>query len=124
MFRSIVRRAFDNWPETHPFRPENEDHLYGWLLIEVGYSECQEVETDDIDLAKAVVKAIFAISQREIHCMRIYGTPTGVRVCVPQSAAYQNAGKRKFEQMRAAVYEVIETTLGVKIEELKRAKIA
>lgn len=124
MFWAVMQRAFENWPETHPFRPESKEHLYGYILIEVGYSDCTEVETDDKSIAIAVAKAIYGVTKREIHCMRVFGTGTGVRVCVPQSGDYAHAGKKKYEAMRSAVYEVIENTLGVTIEELKRARVA
>lgn len=124
MFWAVMRRAFDNWPEDHAFKPESPDHLYGWILIEIGYSECTEVETDDKSIAIAVAKAIYGVTKREIHCMRVFGTSTGVRVCVPQSGDYAHAGKKKFEDMRSAVYEVIENTIGVRIEELKSARVA
>lgn len=124
LFWAIMDRAFDNWPADHPFQPDSKEHLYGWILIEVGYRECTEVETDDKAVAAAVAKAIFGVTKREIHCMRIYGTSAGVRVCVPQSGDYEHAGKKKFEAMRSAVYEYIEITLGVKIEQLKSARVA
>ena len=124
MFWAVMRRAFDNWPSSHQFQPDSETHLYGWILIEVGYRDCTEVETDDKAVATAVAKAIFGVAQREIHCMRVFGTPTGVRVCVPQSGDYEHAGKKKFEAMRSAVYEYIEVTLSVKIEELKTVRVA
>lgn len=124
MYWAIMRRAFENWPIDHRFQPNNEEHLHGWLLIEVGHKECVEVETHDVDVAKAVAKGIFHVAQRQIHCMRIYGAETGIRICVPGSLAYDEAGKKKYEAIRAAVYEVIEATLGCKVEELKRARVA
>ncbi len=124
MFWAVMQRAFDNWPESHPFKPDTKEHLYGYILIEVGYRDCTEVETNDKAVATAVAKAIFGVTKREIHCMRVYGTPAGVRVCGPKSGAYEHAGKKKFEAMRSAVYEYIEITLSVKVEELKTVRIA
>lgn len=125
MYWAILQRAFDNWPVTHPFRPTSKDHLHGWLLIESGHAQSVDVETENVDVAKAVAKGIFEVTRREIHAMRIFGLHAGgIRISVPQSMSYEEAGKRKYEQMRADVYEVIETVLGVKVEELKRARVA
>jgi hypothetical protein len=125
MHRALIRKAFQNWPEDHRFQPDDEDHLYGWLLIEAGAKACVEVESKDVDVAKAVARGIFEVTKRRIHCMRIFPAgDTGLRICVPDSLAYEEAGKRKFEETRRAVYEIIETTLGVKIETLKRARVA
>jgi hypothetical protein len=30
--------AFENWPVTHPFRPDSVEHLRAWALVEVGHS--------------------------------------------------------------------------------------
>lgn len=126
-FWHVAQRTFDNWPEQHPFRPTTKEHLIGYILIEVGYSECRDVENighDDERAVKAVARAMFDLAQREIHCMRIFPTATGIRICVPQSLKYELAGKRKYEEARAKVYEYIETTLGIRIEQLMHTRIA
>ncbi len=126
-FWHTMQRALDNWPEQHPFRPNTKEHLVGWLLIEVGASECKDVDdisADDERAVKLVARAIFELSEREIHCMRIFPTETGIRICVPQSLKYQLAGKRKYEEARAKVYEYVETTLGVKIDQLMHTRVA
>jgi hypothetical protein len=43
-----------------------------------------------------------------------------VRVLIPKSLDYKTAGKRQFEDVRSAVYSIIETVLGVDVETLKR----
>lgn len=122
MYWSIIRVALKNWPHDHPFQPHSEEHLHGWLLIQVNHRKCVEVETKDVAVAKVVAKGIFDVTQREIHCMRIFDAGTGIRICVPDSFKDDDAGKRKYEDVRRAVYEVITATLGVEIEEIKRAR--
>ena len=39
MFHAI-KRAFDNWPEDHPFQPQDETQLRYWLEIEAGWGDC------------------------------------------------------------------------------------
>lgn len=124
MFWAIMQRAYECWPEQHPFRPDSRDHLYGWCLIEAGHKKCVEVETDNPSQAVAVVKAIYEVSGDEVHCIRLFGTPSGIRICTPKSLSYRTAGKKKYEDVRSAVYEIIESVLEVKIDELKRAKVA
>ncbi len=124
MFWAILHRAYENWPENHGFKPDNKSHLYGWLLIEAGHKDCVEVETTDKSVAISVARAMFSVTKREIHCMRVFGTPTGVRICVPKSLSYKSAGKKQYEGVRSVVYEIIETALGVKVETLKRARSA
>lgn len=130
-FWRVAQRAFDNWPENHPARPASKENLIGWILIEVGCSEHRDIEDidpsnpDEIRLAKAIVRATYELSERTIHCMRIFPLPPNhIRIYVPQSLSYQLAGKRKYEEARAKVYEYIETTLGVKVEQLMHTRVA
>ena len=120
MFWAIIDRAYQSWPEDHEFKPTSKYHLYGWLLIEAGHCDSVEVETKDYGVAKIFAKAFFTLTQREIHCMRVFETEKGMRITVPQSLSYAEAGKKKYEGVRTNVYEIIEAILGVTVEELKR----
>jgi hypothetical protein len=126
MYWAVIRRALQNWPETHKFQPRDECHLHGWLLIEAGYYTAAEIDVadDEEKAAKAMARAIFSVTSREIHDMRLMRSGPGRwRVCVPDSLAYEAAGRAKYHEMRAAVYEIIVAALGIpSIEALKREK--
>lgn len=122
MFWAIIQRTFESWPERHPFCPDNKDELYGWLLIEVGYSVSGEVHDQDINAIRKSARVFMDLageSDHPIYYMRLKRTARGVRVTIPKSLSYKSAGKRQFEDTRGKVYELIEVTLGVKIEDLK-----
>lgn len=121
MFWAVMDRAYDNWPEREGlFQPTSKEHLYGWLLIEVGHSESIEIETKDYEVAKVFARGFFTLTRRKIHCMRVFETEKGMRITVPQSLSYAEAGKKKYEDVRAKVYELVEVILGVQIATLKR----
>ncbi len=120
MFWAVVERAYENWPESAGFQPSSKDHLYGWLLIEARHLESAEVESDDTDTVLAAGKAFFKLAGRKIHCVRMYRMEHGVRIVIPKSLSYRAADKRTFEDVRSKVYEIIEATLGVPIETLKK----
>lgn len=125
MYWAMMRRAFDNWPKTHRFKPTSPEHLHGWILIETGNDQSAEVETDNVDVAKAVAKAIYGLAEREVHCMRIFESGPGVlRISIPKPFNGADAGKRQYEMIRASVYEYIEHVLGVPIASIKRARVA
>lgn len=125
MYWAIMRRAFDDWPHDHKFQPDTPEHLHGWLLIETKHCISTEVKTDNEDVAKAIARAIFGITAREIHCMRIFDAGAdGIRISVPEPFNGEDAGKRKYEQIRKDVYALIESVLGVPIETIKRARVA
>ena len=128
MFWAVVERAFRNWPEAHEFCPMDKYELYGWLLIRVDYCVSGEIHDRDINAIRKSARVFMELcgeSDHPIYYMDLKPTTNGVRVKIPKSLSYKSAGKRRFEDVRSKVYEIIELTLGVKIEELKReAKLA
>lgn len=120
MFWSILELAYQNWPE-HEFQPLGKMHLYGWLLIESGWHEPPiEIESRNKDFIRDIVMSLFPALKSKIHCIRFSPTAKGVRVLIPKSLDYKTAGKRQFQDVRAKVYEVIESVLQVPVETLKR----
>jgi hypothetical protein len=121
MFWAVLKLAYENWPTDHEFEPLGRDHLYGWLLTEVGYhhTPVPEIESRNPDFVREIVMSIYPALKSKVHCIRFIQTAKGVRVLIPKSLDYKTAGKRQFEDTRARVYEVIESVLGVPIETLK-----
>ena len=68
----------------------------------------------------AIVMALFPAIKKKIHCIRFVEMAKGIRVLIPKSLDYKTAGKRQFEDVRSAVYTIIESVLGVDIDTLKR----
>lgn len=126
MLHAIVTLAYRNWPEAHAFEPMGRDHLYGWLLIQAGHHELPvDIESRKPEIVNATLTAIGPIVAKRFHCIDVRPTAKGVRVLFPKSLDYKTAGKRQFEDVRAKVYEIIETVIGTPIETLKReAKLA
>lgn len=124
MFHAVIGRAYESWPESARFQPSSKDHLYGWLLIEAGHSESAEVESGDRDEIIRAGKAFFTLVGRKVHCVRMFGIPNGVRIAIPKSLAKKAEEKRPFEDIRSKVYEIIEITLGMPIETLKKEAAA
>ena len=121
MLHAIVTVAYQNWPENHAFEPMGRDHLYGWLLIQAEHHEPPiDIESRKPEIVNATLTAIGPIVAKRFHCIDVRPTAKGVRVLFPKSLSYKEAGKRKFEDVRSKMYEVIETVLGVPVETLKR----
>jgi hypothetical protein len=120
MFWSLMEIAHSSWPEHHEFQPLGKMHLYGWLLTEAGWHEPPiEIESRNPDFIREIVTRIFPALKSKIHCIRFIPTAKGVTVLIPKSLDYKTAGKRQFEDVRSAVYDVIESVLGVPIETMK-----
>ena len=120
MLHAIVSLAYANWPEDHSFEPMGRDHLYGWLLIQAGHCQTINIESRKPEIITATIAAIFPAIKRRIHCIDVQPTAKGVRILISDSLSYKEAGKKKFEDVRSKVYEVIESVLGVPVETLKR----
>lgn len=120
MLHAIVSLAYANWPETHSFEPMGRDHLYGWLLIQAGHGQAIDIQSRKPEIITATIAAIFPAIKRRIHCIDVQPTAKGVRILISDSLSYKEAGKKKFEDVRSRVYDVIESVLGVPIETLKR----
>lgn len=121
MFWAIIDRAYQNWPHDHEFEPLGRMHLYGWLLIEAGHHKPPiEIESRNKEFVASIVRAMFPAIKDKVHCIRFFPTAKGVRVLLPESLSYKAAGKHKYEDVRAKVYEIIEATLGVTVETLKK----
>lgn len=122
MFWALVERAFQNWPEQHQFCPTDKNELYGWLLIEANYCVSGEVQDRDINAIRKSARVFMDLageSDHPIYYMRLNPTTKGVKVTIPKSLSYKTAGKRQFQDVRAKVYEVIESVLQVPVETLK-----
>jgi hypothetical protein len=120
MLHAIVSLAYSNWPEDHSFEPMGRDHLYGWLLIQANHCTAIDIESRRPATIEATIAAIFPAIKRRVHCIEVKPTTKGVRIMISDSLSYKEAGKRKFEDVRSKVYEVIESVLGVPVEQLKR----
>jgi hypothetical protein len=120
MLHAIVSLAYSNWPEDHSFEPMGRDHLYGWLLIQANHCTAIDIESRRPATIEATIAAIFPAIKRRVHCIEVKPTAKGVRISISDSLRYKEAGKKKFEDVRSKVYEVIESVLGVPVEQLKR----
>lgn len=127
MFWAIIDAACKNWPEDHPFRPtgvnqeDRKNNLYGWLLVEVGYVDVGDVESHEVySLDKGLHAARRHVKGKKLHYWRLVETASGWQLITPRSLDKENAGKRRFEEVRSKVYELIEVVLGQPIETLKR----
>jgi hypothetical protein len=122
MLHAIVSLAYQNWPEDFDeFQPVGRDHLYGWLLVRAGYIEDPiDIKSRSKAFALSIVGEMIPLLKRRLHYIDISETAQGLRVIVPKSLDYKTAGKKKFEETRSKMYEILEAVLGVPVETLKR----
>jgi hypothetical protein len=119
-FFGVINAAFDQWPESFEFVPDDAEHLRSWLLCKAGYRETVSipVEGDDESVARLAVLAVEgALKAAHSHAfVRPYSH--GIVVFLPKSLNWSTLGQRQFVEVREAVESEIEKVIGVKCDAL------
>lgn len=120
-FFGVIAAAFEQWPERHPFQPENSEHLRAWLQTKAGYHTVRtfEMDGDARETARLMPVVIATMLSKHAWC-RARGTE--LHVCVPQSIAFDKMGHEEFCALNDAVDEVIRTETGLDPELLLKEK--
>lgn len=117
---AVIKHAFDNWPETHDFQPDNPEHLRKWLQVKAGYRTVQEIEVSRSDpramqivesTLRAAMKATGDYAWTVVHGKRLY-------VIASRSIAFDKMSHGEFCTLNNMVQEVIEHETGIKIDQL------
>jgi hypothetical protein len=115
----VIRRAAFLWPEgVAPCPNGDEDLLRAWLQCKVGKPKRWVFDVEQGEMAVGLVKYIQGEDKYCFHeGMQIDGVDKIV-VFAPESIAEDEMDELEFTPLRQAVFEFIEITLGVKIDEL------
>jgi hypothetical protein len=128
---AVISAAFDQWPETHEFRPSDPEHLRAYLLVSVGHTHVTSVPVQEIAgdpklmalVRPAVEATVAAIAARGSYAfVRVYAD--GIEVLSPRSISWSSLDQKAFGPIRDAVESLIEASLGVTAEQLLREKAA
>jgi hypothetical protein len=117
---AVIAEAFRQWPMSAEFQPEDAEHLRAYLLVKARHFDKLDVRcknSDAISLRMQLDAVIRAFCDGKPPLMHVY--PWGVRIFKPRSISYAAADRKVFNAVSETVFEIIEDTLGVKIEDLK-----
>lgn len=120
LFFSVVAKAFDSWPERATFQPTDAEHLRSYLLVKAGHYDKLDIRCDNPDAfsLEDQLRAILSTVANRPPLLHTY--PWGVRAFWPRSISYAAADRKIFNDVSSKVFEILEATLGVPIETLKR----
>lgn len=104
LFRAIGV-AFNNWPEYHPFKPNNAEHLRYWLEVGAGYGDTIIYE-NPVEALKALQASFKDKAFAEVSGDRVY-------VHIPRSIAYGKMGKQNFHELVEAIDKVLTEEAGM-----------
>lgn len=128
-FFGLIARAFEQWPETHEFEPEDAEHLRAWLLCKAGWKTTKTLELPEVgnpvfmalmmefaeDLLERVPGGEFRFGRWVGHRLHVH---------THKSIKFKRADQKKFNPVRDAVTEIIEHVLGVSANQLLKEKAA
>jgi hypothetical protein len=118
---AIITAAEKLWPADHPFQPEDAEHLRSYLLVKARHFDKLDVKcknADAIGLRMQLDAIIRAFCDGKPPLMHSYSW--GIRIFKPRSISYAAADRKVFNAVSETVFEILEVTLGVKIEDLRR----
>ena len=110
-FFVAIEKAFDTWPEHHPFQPTDSTQLRYWLEIQAGWGDTIEIPT-----AQALI-----VYLKNHWRDNMWAEQIGDKflVHVAKSIAYDKMQKGDFQKLVTRVDDVLYENLGVGLRELK-----
>lgn len=120
LFFAVLRPAFVQWPEAHPFRPLNPEHLRSWLLVQAGWCDVAELTL----VSSAFASTVGRVLQYFMSDTRVFFEVRGARVrkLTPKSIAFNACREVQFEQILQQCIDIIETVTGSSIDQLKESQ--
>lgn len=120
---ALIRKAYENWPHDHRFRPISEQHLRSWLYVEAGHTESVDIVGADAMTLEGVKAARQILSPQTY--LRMEAIAGGLRISGPKSIAKGKCKKTEFREVQDRVAAIICDVIGVTAEQLvKEARAA
>ena|SRR3990167_118025 len=118
---AILVPALHQWPEGAEFQPLSTEHLRSWLLCEAGHCDVDEVSFAGSSKAQ-IIAAVTALMNRRRRKGFVHyrATKDGIKALEAKSIAFANCSETTFKRVLERAIEIIEVTIGVEIEQLKR----
>jgi hypothetical protein len=119
----FIKHAFENWPESHEFQPDNTEHLRAWLLVKAGHRAPQHVFRFANKRELQIVMGFVQEEMRVDRARGVYGWPViqdgGLVIVRPKSIAFNKLSEKAFCKISDGVFKVILDETGIGFEEWK-----
>lgn len=121
-FFAVVAALFDQWPERHPFQPDNAEHLRAWLLVKAKHRVVAEFYISDVspEFIMAIPLIAFAMFRKHVWAWQ---DGNKIKCCAAKSIAIygkEAIGHLEFCAINNAVDEIIKQETGIDPEMLMR----
>lgn len=120
---AVLAAAFTHWPESHPFQPQDAEHLRAWLLVKAKHSTIKTFYLDgEADEYARIIPIITASMMGKHSWCRADGNR--LHVCVPESIAFDKLEHLKFCTLNDSIDEIIRAETGLDPEALLTERAA
>lgn len=116
-FFATIANYYENWPENHPFEPENEEHLRAWATCKAGYRDTlgERLNHDEGDahrMADFITKAL-RLCRKKYCFVAIYNG--SLVLLSPKSIAFGALDQTAFAPIADKIFDVLERESGIPI---------
>jgi hypothetical protein len=128
---ALIHAAFHHWPEGG-FQPRDAEHLRAYLLVKSGHFNAIGIPTPEGYAENEALRDLYRVAVEStakaidevtgFHDYRV--SASGIELLTPRSINWQTVGQKEFGRIRDAVEGLIETSLGVPVDQLLREKAA
>ncbi len=125
LFFAAISEAFNQWPESHSFQPDNSEHLRAWLLVKAGYREkplATRIEGDvpSASLMADFVERVVAVTMGtgKYGFAVVHGEH--LIVLTPRSIAWEELEQNDFNVVSQKVSDVLKAEVNMSLDDFKR----
>jgi len=116
LFFAYIGECYLNWPERHPFQPDNAEHLRAWLLVQAGHRDVTAYDWDSPAAAERLADLLDA-ELRKDRQKGVYAwvevVDTQVRVVRPRTIRWAELPQAAFNAVSADVFEIGQAITGI-----------
>ena len=114
---ALIRAAYMHWPDSHEFKPVNEEHLRKWLQAKAGHRVVDTIETDGMTPAQSVA-AISAAMRKAGPYAFIGAAGSKLHVVTSESVDFDTLTHLAACALFDEVADVIENETGIRCDDM------
>jgi len=121
LFFARIAKAAETWPEAHEPMPDGDaERLRAWLICAAG-AQWRDTFDFPVEASYAAIALLDRLRRQGLHAFvreGVIGGDPALRVFVPKTINWAAMGESDFRGLAQQVYSIMESVLGVEIEQL------
>lgn len=123
-FHVVIQEAFDVWPRSHAFQPNDWKHLRAWLLCKAKHCDVMTVELSDEEakLLRPVLAAFKSFFEQDAERHLFVGIKGGGLIAMrPKTLSFAAVDQHYFQPIADEVFGLLMSEAGFDVEVHKKA---